>query len=806
MSTPPIPALDESVQFLKGVGSARAELLAKLGVRTVGDLVLHFPRSYDDLSDVRRVDQLEAGILQTVQGEVVEINGKELADGRTVLSIVIADERGRCVEGSWFNQVWMARQFRYGQRVAFSGKPRWFKDHWQMNSPRFKALDGEGGASRPEIVPVYPLTEGLRADQLRPIIRLALARAADQVLDLVPAVLRVKRGFSPASQALWEVHFPEVLPQGLAARRRFIYEEFLVLQVALALRRREVRDRQKAPQLVTTAAIDAHIRRLFPFKLTGDQDRAVAAVRRDLASDRPMQRLLQADVGAGKTAVAVYALLVAVANKHQAALMAPTEVLARQHWHTIERYLAASRVRRALLTGSLPVKARRRLLEDLKAGNLDLVIGTQALVQEGVEFAKLGLVVIDEQHKFGVNQRARVRKLGTDPHYLVMTATPIPRTIALSVFGDLDTSTIRQLPPGRQPVKTRWHTESQRARIYERFRELLKQGRQAYVVCPLVGESEALDVTAAEQRFVELRDGPFNDFRVGLLHGRQSDEEKDRVMQAFRDHQLDLLVTTLVIEVGVDVANATLMLIEHAERFGLAQLHQLRGRISRGPVAGECYLFADAGTDEAQQRLRDFTYDRRLRAGRGGRPPARPGRFLRHAPAWRRGPALRRFAYRPGASAAGARGRNRAGGRRRRTAGRRAPGAAASGAGALRQNAGVGGGGVNVAGGRRIRYDFRRCAFCQRDYPMNISLAPEFQDFVAQKVASGRYGSESDVVHEGLRLLRQRDTEQAQLEDLRREIALGMEEADCGKTAPLNAQETLARVRTNRETQTRERP
>jgi ATP-dependent DNA helicase RecG len=317
-----------------------------------------------------------------------------------------------------------------------------------------------------------------------------------------------------------------------------------------------------------------------------------------------MQRLLQADVGAGKTAVAVYGLLVAVANKHQAALMAPTEVLARQHWHTLEGYLAQSRVRRALLTGGLTASERRQVLDDLKAGNIDLVIGTQALVQEGVEFAKLGLVVIDEQHKFGVNQRARVRKLGDDPHYLVMTATPIPRTIALAVFGDLDTSTIRQLPPGRQRVKTRWHSESQREAVYERFSTGLREGQQAFVVCPLVAESEAVDVTAAEQHFATLRDGPFKEFRVGLLHGRLSDADKDRTMQAFRDHQIDLLVTTVVIEVGVDVPNATLMLIEHAERFGLSQLHQLRGRITRGAVAGECYLFADAATDEAQQRLR----------------------------------------------------------------------------------------------------------------------------------------------------------------------------------------------------------
>jgi ATP-dependent DNA helicase RecG len=589
---------------LKGVSSSRAAQLAKLGIATVGDLLLHFPRSYDDLTEISGMETLQADVLQTVQGEVVDIEGKELDNGRRVTTIAIADERGRVVAGVWFNQLLIARQCRYGQRLAYSGKPRWVRDHWQMNHPRVQFLEGAGGEAKREIVPIYPLTENLRPDQLRELIRQALARAADQVPELLPTALRIKREFAPVQQALWEVHFPEVLPQGLAARRRFIYEEFLVLQVALALRRREVRDRQRAPKLVCTPAIDAHIRRLFPFALTGDQDRAVAAICRDLASERPMQRLLQADVGAGKTAVAVYALLVAVANKHQAALMAPTEVLAQQHWQTVERLLAQSRVRRALLTGSLPAKTRRQLLEDLKAGAIDLVIGTQALVQEGVEFARLGLVVIDEQHKFGVHQRARVRKLGVDPHYLVMTATPIPRTIALSVFGDLDTSLIKQLPPGRQRVLTRWHTESQRERLYEHFRAQLQAGRQGYIVCPLVEESESLDLKAAEQHFVALREGPFQGVRVGMLHGRMDEAEKQRVMVQFRAHELDLLVTTLVIEVGVDVPGATLMLIEHAERFGLSQLHQLRGRISRGTVAGECYLFTGVTTDDAKLRLR----------------------------------------------------------------------------------------------------------------------------------------------------------------------------------------------------------
>jgi ATP-dependent DNA helicase RecG len=358
--------------------------------------------------------------------------------------------------------------------------------------------------------------------------------------------------------------------------------------------------------LPTTPAIDQRIRRLFPFRLTGDQDRAVAEVCRDLAGDRPMQRLVQADVGAGKTAVAVYALLVAVANKHQAALMAPTEVLARQHSRTLDHYLAHSRVRRLLLTGALGSRERQDALDALKRGDIDLVVGTQALVQDDVQFAHLGLVVIDEQHKFGVHQRARFRKLGVDPHYLVMTATPIPRTVALSVFGDLDVSVLHELPPGRHPVATRWVAPTQRERIYDKLREGLRQGRQGYVVCPLVEESAALDVKAATQTHAELQAGPFRDFRLGLLHGRQDEESKADVMERFRAREIDLLVCTSVIEVGVDVPNATLLLVEHAERFGLSQLHQLRGRVSRGPVPGQCWLFADPPGDEARDRLRAF--------------------------------------------------------------------------------------------------------------------------------------------------------------------------------------------------------
>jgi ATP-dependent DNA helicase RecG len=606
--------LKQSIQYLKGVGPARYEQLRRLGIETIRDLLFHFPRYYEDLSDIRLIANLSEGSIQTVQGEVVEIEGKHLPDGRSVLSVVVSDGGRNCLEGVWFNQAHVARQFRFGLRVAFSGKPKWFRDHWQMSNPRVRPLDGSAPApgntataGSALVVPVYPLTEDLRAEHLRPIMRRAVEQYAGLVSEILPLELRKRHGFPEVTAALRDAHFPTGLAAAETARRRFVYQQFLVLQLALALRRREIRDQQRAPVLKTTPQIDARIRRLLPFTLTADQEKAVATLCQDLDSDRPMQRLLQADVGAGKTAVAVYALLVTVANKHQAVLMAPTEVLARQHWRTLEGYLAQSRVRRRLLIGGLSPKERRTALEEIRAGAVDLVVGTQALVQEGVQFARLGLVVIDEQHKFGVHQRARVRRLGVDPHYLVMTATPIPRTVALTVFGDLDCSTIRQLPPGRKPVVTRWLRDRQREWAYEQVRQELRQGRQAYFVCPLVEESAQMDLKSAEQAFAELGAGAFHPFRLGLLHGRLDEQAKDAVMERFRQREIDLLVTTVVVEVGVDVPNATVLIVEHAERFGLSQLHQLRGRVSRGTVAGLCFLFAEAPNDEARERLQILT-------------------------------------------------------------------------------------------------------------------------------------------------------------------------------------------------------
>ena len=459
-STNPLAA---HLRTLPGATPAKVELLARLGLRTVGDLLFHFPRSYEDLTDVRPIAALRPACFRPRRARSSKSRAAISGTAVAWSAWSSATTARTCLEGVWFNQPYAAGRFRYGQRLSFSGKPKWYRDHWQMSSPRVQILDGEAGPA-PGVVPVYPLTDDLRREHLRPLIGRALDLHAGRVVETLPEGLRGLHDWPGVREALRTVHFPTSPEEAVRARRRFIYEEFLLLQLALALRRREVRDRGRAPVLPSSPVIDARIRRLFPFALTADQDRAVADLCRDLACERPMQRLLQADVGAGKTAVAVYALLVAVANKHQAALMAPTEVLARQHFRTLERYLAHSRVRRLLLTGGRPAANAARRWKALRTGEIDLVVGTQALVQEDVQFARLGLVVIDEQHKFGVHQRARFRKLGVDPHYLVMTATPIPRTVALTVFGDLDVSVMRQLPPGRKPVLTRWQPADQRER------------------------------------------------------------------------------------------------------------------------------------------------------------------------------------------------------------------------------------------------------------------------------------------------------------------------------------------------------
>jgi ATP-dependent DNA helicase RecG len=480
-----------------------------------------------------------------------------------------------------------------------------------MRHPRVELLADDEDAPAGRILPVYSLTEGLNQAAMRRIVKSVVETHTELVEDVFPDDFLAVHKLWPIRTALPHIHEPADENSKLQALRRFIYQELLVLQLALAIRKWRLSHQRQAPPLPTSSKIDARITRLFPFELTGGQRRAIDEIAADMGRPFPMNRLLQGDVGSGKTVVAMYAMLLAVAHGYQAALMAPTEILARQHLETLGRALAASKVRLTLLTGSLSSNERKDVLEKIAAGEVDVVIGTHAVThavaKSGVEFKKLGLVVIDEQHKFGVRQRAALKKAGVDPHYLVMTATPIPRTVGMTLFGDLDVSTLQEPPPGRQQVHSYLASDEQRMRWWKFFRNKLDEGRQGFVIAPLVEDSEAVEAANVQATFDTLSRGELAGYRVGLLHGRMTPVEKDSAMQAFRAGRTHVLIATSVVEVGVDVPNATLMTIEGGERFGLAQLHQLRGRISRGAHPGYLCVFATPANDETEERLEAFT-------------------------------------------------------------------------------------------------------------------------------------------------------------------------------------------------------
>jgi ATP-dependent DNA helicase RecG len=630
------------VQFVPGVGPARAELFAKLGLHTVSDLLWNLPRDVLDLSVVRPAAALEEGLVQTVRGRVVDRDARTTSSGKTLVAVLL-DVGDGYVRGVWFNQPWMLRKFDDPRPVLFSGKPKKSGGRWEFANPRVQWLDEDtADDAHGGILPRYRLTDGLRMDDLRRAIRSAVERYADLVPDPLPGAFRERLELPGLSQAIRSLHAPQTVEQYEAARKRLLFDDLFEFQTAVALRRRAWSKTQRAPKLECTAKIDARIRRLFPFRFTAGQDEAVRDVVRDLASGRAMHRLLQADVGAGKTAVALYAMLVAVAAGYQAVLMAPTEVLASQHWRTVERTLSESRVVRVLLTGQLAAKERAAALAGLADGSIALVVGTQAVIQQDVRFARLGLAVIDEQHKFGVRQRARFASGESSPHILVMTATPIPRSLCLTQFGDLSLTSIRDLPPGRLPVVTsRAHGPRGQAKAWDFVRRQLRAGRQAFVVCPKISESDADEAddallpfdapsgaangsgparrtsspiasaapddraprntgdpqdapgphvaalpSGAAEVFERLRTHELADFRTGLVHGRQDRDERARIMQAFRDGQLGVLVATTVIEVGVDVPNATLMVVVQAQRFGLSQLTSSAAGSVAAPTRG----------------------------------------------------------------------------------------------------------------------------------------------------------------------------------------------------------------------------
>ena len=616
-----VNVLTQSIQFLKGVGPARAQMLRRLGIESIGDALALLPRRYDDRTNLKPIHSLQVGTQETFEGTIMVSGSSRTGRGRRLYEMIIGDATGtvRCL---WFqfHEAYMRQRYRTGQRVIVTGEVRinpYSGQRKEVHHPDLEILepDEREPLHTGRVVPVYPATEGLHQKTLRTVIKRIVDEYVDQVEDCLPPALRERLRLMAASQALREVHFPsadadlEALNHWSSeAHHRLVFEEFFLLELGLALQQRDTTTEERRIVYRGTGALADQLRLHLPFNLTTAQERVLTEIITNMRRPHPMNRLLQGDVGSGKTVVALLAMLLAIESGFQSAIMVPTEILAEQHYLTMRRLVEPLGVRLMLLTSAIKGSRRRGLLETIAAGEVDLIIGTHALIQEGLEFNALGLAVIDEQHRFGVLQRATLKRKGYSPDVLVMTATPIPRTLAMTVYGDLEVSIIDELPPGRLPVITKLCYESRRDESYELMRQVLRQGRQVYVVYPLIEESEKSDLRAATAMAEQLQTEVFREFRVGLLHGRLKSDEKEHIMRAYSAGDLQVLVSTTVIEVGVDVPNATLMLVEHAERFGLAQLHQLRGRVGRSHHQAYCLLMADFPmSEEAKQRLQAMT-------------------------------------------------------------------------------------------------------------------------------------------------------------------------------------------------------
>ncbi len=597
--------LEKSVQYLRGVGPVRAKLFARLGVVTVGDLIELYPFRYEHKPRSQAIGSLHLDQTATIVGEIRGLRPGARYGSRPIRADVV-DGTGMC-RVSWFNSAFLLEKLHNGSIVRLTGKVDLRGKAASMVNPRTLVIDRSEGdplvGEEDEFEPVYPATEGLGSRDVRRVVESVLESAVASVREILPDRLRLQRKLPPRPTAILRYHRPTSPSDAEVARQRLAYDELLFFQLALQLSRAKGRKSAAAEVIEISPKVDERIRRRIPFKLTPGQDKAIAEISADLARPAPMNRLLQADVGAGKTAVAVYASLAVVAARRQVALLAPTEVLAAQHREKVEQYLQGSRVNIGYLSGSTGKRERTTLLRGLAGGEVNWLIGTHAILEPDVRFRNLSLVIIDEQHKFGVSQRAALKRKSAAPHTLVLTATPIPRSLAMTLFGDLDISTIHDRPPGRQPIVTRLVTPENTAKAWGFVRDRLKRGEQAYVVYPLVEESESIPLKAAAAEVERLSREELEGFKIALLHGRMKPAEKAVAMNRFRSGDVKVLAATTVIEVGVDVPNATLMLVQHAERYGLSQLHQLRGRIGRGNRKSFCFLFADPGRDGAIARL-----------------------------------------------------------------------------------------------------------------------------------------------------------------------------------------------------------
>jgi len=612
--------IDFSITTLRGVSTALAARFKRLGVETIRDLLYFFPHRHLDYSQRKSISQLTEGEEQTIIANVWQANETRLG-GRRGTEAIVGDETGN-VRVVWFNNPYLAKKLPTNARVVLSGRVSLFGGRHVFESPEWELLEDRELIHTGRLVPLYPLTQGLHPRQVRKLVKEVVDQWAWQVEDFLPPELRQRCNLLELPQAISQAHYPENEAAKDGARLRLAFDELFLLQLGVLSRKRDWQESQPGnPFTARTPVLDAFLSSL-PFELTAAQHKVLSELLTDLGKPRPMCRLLQGEVGSGKTVVATAALLVAVASGYQGAFMAPTEILAEQHFTNVCQILSRAghqvveedNLRRfsgflshpltvALLIGDITQARKQEIQQLILSGDIDIVIGTHALIQKEVEFHRLGLAVVDEQHRFGVAQRSALRQKGFNPHVLVMTATPIPRTLALTLYGDLDLSVIDELPPGRQVVKTKWLKPAQRDSAYAFIRRQVAEGRQAFIICPLVEESEAIQAKAAVVEYERLSEEVFPDLRLGLIHGRMSAAEKDEVMHCFRAGELDILVSTPVVEVGIDVPNATVMLVESADRFGLSQLHQFRGRVGRGQEQSYCMLLAENPSEVGRERL-----------------------------------------------------------------------------------------------------------------------------------------------------------------------------------------------------------
>ncbi|MFH1753063.1 MAG: ATP-dependent DNA helicase RecG [Candidatus Omnitrophota bacterium] len=595
------------IRYLKGVGPQKSRVFNALGIETVDDLLYYLPFRYEDRSSFTDISRAREGETATVKGEVRTMSGARTKTGLNIFRLALDDGTG-VIYGVWFHQPYLKKVFKAGQKVVLYGKVERY-DKLQINHPAYEILRGDDRDSIHvgRIVPVYHLAQDISQRGLRSITFGAVSDYSRYARDILSTKIRARNKLVDLAFSIKNIHFPANHESLNRAYRRIVFDEFFLLQLAIAAKKR---DRAALDQGVAHK-IDREKARDFieglSFELTDGQRRAIEAIESDMSSTRPMNRLIQGDVGSGKTVVACYALLLAVQNARQGVFMAPTEILAEQHYLTLTKIFMDLDINIALLVQGISPKEKARVLEDTREGRVDIVIGTHAVIQEGVEFKDLGLAVIDEQHKFGVFQRAKLQSGRKSPDVLLMTATPIPRTLAMTVYGDLDISVIKELPPGRGEITTYWISDSQREKIYNFIREEVSKGRQAYVVYPRLEETGDMELRSAKLAYEELSDRIFKDLKVGLIYGKMDSKKKESIMRRFKKRDIDILVSTVVVEVGIDVPNASVMVIENAERFGLSQLHQLRGRIGRSTHESYCVLVSDADTDIARKRLAAMT-------------------------------------------------------------------------------------------------------------------------------------------------------------------------------------------------------